>query len=327
MSQSLKTIPLIAQRLSEIAQDDDILLQNFYHNNWFTIEFTKIALQNILDNFLDLEKVQAYIQSYSISNYTPKSIAIICAGNIPMVFFHDFLCAYLLETPIIQLKLSKKDALLPKILLEYIQEIQDFSKIQIIDRVGEVDKIIATGTNSTYDYFQKYFPPKKSLLRNNRTSIAIIENKDLNEEKINLLLDDVHLFFGLGCRSVSKVFIPEGFDITRILSLAESKYAALFQHQSYMNNYDYQRTLLILNNTPHLSNDFMILQENENLFSPISVLYYQVYQNIDEVNEFIKNHSRDIQLVLKELDFGSSQKPNLDFCADNLDTINFLTQQ
>lgn len=315
----------IEKRIAAFANLGDYILENpvllqevvnktFIYNTWFTKENTNRALQNIAKEFLNKEKVQNWISAYDLEHttYDSKVIAIVAAGNIPMVAFHDILCV-LISGNQLQLKLSEKDKYLLPFIFEKLTEIEPAFKdtIYIQFKLENFDAIIATGSNNTARYFEYYFSKYKNIIRRNRNSIAILTGNE-TEEDIENLGHDIFDYFGLGCRNVSKIFVPKDFDL---MSLKEglSKHKEVSQHNQYMNNLDYQRTLYLMNQTPLIDIDFINIVENKSLHSPISCLHVERYENIDEVNNYIIDEKENIQCVIGKdyLAFGKSQQPGL----------------
>jgi hypothetical protein len=314
----------LKDKIISLSNNEDFLYRIEGSNPWFIPEFTRKSLDSISAEMLDEKRLTTWITSYSISR-TPKITGIIAAGNIPFVSFHDILCVYFTNHNL-KLKLSSKDRYLPEHILNLWTEIdvEWKNRIEYVDRMVHCDKIIATGSNSTFNYFEHYFGKYDSILRKNRTSIGIV-HKDIADEEVDLLMDDIFLYFGLGCRSISKLWIEKGFELKRIFEASE-RYHYLHMHSKYMNNYDYQRTLLLLNSIPHLSNDFLMLRESSEVFSPISVLHYNWFETPGEYEAEVLSRSEDIQCVIGRgyIPFGRSQSPSLTDYADGIDVMEFL---
>lgn len=326
------------KRINAFAKLGDFILENpvslqevvnkaYVYNTWFTIENTNHALQNIAHEFLNKEKLENWLSAYDsrLTTHDSFTIAIVAAGNIPMVAFHDILCV-LISGNKLKLKLSEKDQYLLPFILEKLVEIEsEFKdKIFIQFRLENFDAIIATGSNNTAKHFEFYFNKYKNIIRRNRNSIGILTGYETIED-IEKLGNDIFDYFGLGCRNVSKIFVPLDFDL---FSLKEglSKHIGVNQHNQYMNNLDYQRTLYLMNQIPLIDIDFINIVENKSLHSPISCLHVERYSTIDEVNNFIIDEKENIQCVVGKgyLDFGKSQQPTLSDYADNEDTLKFI---
>jgi hypothetical protein len=289
----------IERRITAFAALGDFVLKNpvslqeivnktFIYNTWFTIDNINQALQNIAIEFLNKEKLENWISGYGskITTHDTKTIAIVAAGNIPMVAFHDILCV-LTSGNKLQLKLSEKDQYLLPFLLEQLINIEpDFKDlISIQFKLEKFDAIIATGSNNTAKHFAYYFGKYKNIIRRNRNSVAILTGEETKVD-IENLGHDIFDYFGLGCRNVSKIFVPEKYDIYSLKD-SLSKHIGVNQHNQYMNNLDYQRTLYLMNQTPLIDIDFINIVENNSLHSPISCLHVERYKTLEDVK---KNH-------------------------------------
>ncbi|MFN8237137.1 MAG: acyl-CoA reductase [Chitinophagales bacterium] len=305
----------------------ETIQKTYIHNTWFTKENTKKALENIATEFLEKEKLEKWVSGYDFSNQLPKTIAIVAAGNIPMVAFHDILCV-LVSGNKLQLKLSDKDRFLLPHLLEKLIEIEpgfkDFISIQ--PKLENFDAIIATGSNNAAKHFEYYFGKYKNIIRRNRNSIAILSGNEAKEE-LKDLGADIFDYFGLGCRNVSKIFVPKAYDLNQ-LKEGLADFSHLMEHNQYMNNLDYQRTLYLMNQTPLTDIDFINIVENKSLHSPISCLHLERYETIEAVNDAIMAEKDQIQCVVGKgyLPFGKSQQPGLNDYADNVDTLKFILE-
>lgn len=323
MNTKIQHLVALGTELKKLSIDLDFLWSVESQNPWFIPDFTKLSLESITNNFLQTDKLDAWLGHYAVKE--KGSLGIILAGNIPIVGFHDILCSYFCSEKI-EIKLSSKDLKLTPHILKLWTDIDPLWKerLSIVDRLGSCEKIIATGSNSAYNYFEQYFGKYKNILRRNRTSVAIVP-KDISNEELNFLIDDIFIYFGLGCRNVSKLWIEKGFELSRIFEASE-RYNSFFNHVKYMNNYDYQRTLLLLNKVPHLSNNFLMLKEDKSLFSPISVLNYESFEDIKEVKSLLAANQQDIQCIVGRdfVPFGQTQQPALSDYADGVDTMNFL---
>ncbi len=293
-------------------------------NGWFTPEFIELAVKNIKDEFLDDNKLAAWIKHYHIDDtIASKNVGVVMAGNIPLVGFHDFLAVFVAghsQT----IKLSSKDDVLLKHLVQkmYSWEITTQDHISFAPMLKGCDAYIATGSNNSAAYFDYYFSKYPSIIRRNRTSAAIINGKESAEE-LEKLSDDIHIFFGLGCRNVTKIFVPQGYDFVPLLK-SFHKYKYFADHNKYRNNYDYNLSLHIMNNKFYMTDDTTLLVENEELFSPISQVNYSFYNDAGIVLESLKNNS-DVQCIAgRDIPFGKTQTPGLMDYADGVDTMQFL---
>ncbi len=294
------------------------------HNGWFTPEFIDLSLNNIIEQFLQEDKLKNWVGHYRLDdNIIPKNVGIVMAGNIPLVGFHDFLCVFI-SGHIQTIKLSAKDDILLKHLVQkmYDWEVTIQNHVSFAPMLKGCDAYIATGSNNSARYFDYYFSKYPSIIRKNRTSVAII-NGDESGDELEKLSDDIHAFFGLGCRNVTKIFVPEDYDFVPLLqSFHRYKYFA--DHHKYRNNYDYNLSIQIMNNRFYMTNESTLLVENESFFSPVSQLNYSFYNNMDNVLDSIKS-SKEIQCIAGlDLPLGTAQQPGLMDYADGIDTMQFL---
>lgn len=296
-------------------------------NSWFIPEFIDLAVANIVHQFLQKEILEDLATKYNLpeSNTSPKSVGVIMAGNIPLVGFHDFLAVFISGNKI-RIKASSKDEVLIKFLvqklIEWEPELADW--ISFEEMLKGCDAYIATGSNNSSRYFEYYFSKYPHIIRSNRTSVAVLDGHESFEE-LRLLADDVHLFFGLGCRNVTKIYVPADYDFIPLIE-AFNKYNYFKDHNSYKNNYDYNLALHILNKKYYMSSESLLLSENPSIFSPISQLNYEFYADKNEVIENLKS-STDIQCIVGNgfVPFGKTQCPSITDFADGVDTLKFLT--
>ena len=311
--------------LSANTEDWQAVKQTAYlHNGWFTPEFIDLAVNNIITGFLQEDKLNEWIQHYRIDdNIIPKNVGIVMAGNIPLVGFHDFLSVFV-SGHYQTIKLSSKDEVLLKHLVQKMigweSSIQKYITIALM--LKGCDAYIATGSNNSARYFDFYFSKYPSIIRKNRTSVAILNGSESKEE-LEKLSDDIHVYFGLGCRNVTKVFVPAAYDFVPLLqSFHQYKYFA--DHHKYKNNYDYNLSIQIMNNRFYMTNESTLLVENEGVFSPISQLNYSFYNTKEEIISTLIGNE-EIQCVAgTDLAFGLAQKPGLFDYADGVDTVQFL---
>lgn len=295
-------------------------------NPWFTQENIAMAAGNIATQFLVREKLEEWLSGYTMTAISRK-IGIVMAGNIPLVGFHDFLCAFISGHQS-HLKLSSKDEVLLKFLIQKLVswEPQVAHFIHIGDMLKGCDAYIATGSNNTARYFEQYFGKYPHIIRRNRTSVAIFKGDETDEE-LALLGKDIFNFYGLGCRNVTQVCIPKGYDIDRLLK-SLSAYDEMMMHHKYKNNYDYYLAIYLLNRVPYLTNGSLLMVENPLPFSAVSVLHYRYYDDIVPLVSEL-GQSTDIQCIAGNgfIPFGESQAPRLDDYADKIDVMEFLNGQ
>lgn len=295
-------------------------------NVWFTPEFIDLASKNIALSFLQKNILEKWTSAGQIPDTSPdaKTIGIVMAGNIPLVGFHDWLCVFISGHKAL-IKLSSKDQVLMKHLLEKLSEWDKqagrFSELS--EMLKGCDAYIATGSNNSSRYFDYYFGKYPKIIRRNRTSVAILSGKETNEE-LEKLADDVYLYFGLGCRNVTKIYVPAGYDFIPLLT-AFKKFEHLSDHHKYKNNYDYNLALHLLNKKYYMTNGTILLVEEESLFSPISQLNYEYYQDTDKLTEKLKNLPELQSIAGKgHIPFGQSQYPAITDYADGVNTLEFL---
>jgi len=303
----------------------EIKQQAFYKNGWFTSEFIQHAANQMANNFLTRNALEKWVAHYHIDdNIQPKNVGIVMAGNIPMVGFHDMLAVFI-SGHYQTVKLSSKDDILLKHLVKFLysQDVEIQNHIMFADMLKGCDAYIATGGNSAAKSFEEYFGKYPNIIRKNRTSVAVLTGNETSAE-LKLLADDIHLYFGLGCRNVTKLYVPKDYDFVPLLKSFEA-YKYFGDHHKYKNNYDYNLSIILLNNVYYMTNEATLLVENKGLFSPISQLFYEYY---DDVNVTIKTlqHNNDVQCIVgkEHVPFGAAQNPNLFTYADGEDTMEFL---
>lgn len=297
-------------------------------NQWFVPQMSISALQGVL-TWLNEAELTNWADNYPkllSGDIEPKTVGVVAAGNIPVVGFHDCLCV-LLAGHRLQLKVSGSDkVLLPWLLNALINSEPGFSKfIEIIeDRLDKFDAVIATGSNNTARYFEYYFGKYPHIIRKNRTSVGVVIGEE-SQEELDLLASDISFYYGLGCRNVTKLLVHESFDLDRLFKALQSQ-SWMMDSNRYMNNYQYHKTIHLLNNREMLDNEFMVLIESKELHSPIGVVHYQRFKDFSEVEDYLSSNADQIQCVIgKEwLEYGESQKPGLSDYADGIDTMEFL---
>lgn len=296
----------------------------YIQNNWFSPDFTEYALIQIIKQYLQSDSLNEFSSTYFFTD-KPKTVAIVMAGNIPLAGFHDWLCVMLSGHNAL-VKCSSKDTVLFPYWLNRLSAIAPelAQRTQIADTLKGFDAVIATGSNNTNRYFEYYFGKYPHIFRKNRSSVAVLNGNESNEQ-LNALSDDIFLYFGLGCRSVSKLFLPEGYEVESLWPHF-AKYQWLTQHNKYMNNYDYHRTVLLMNKTPHVANDFVAITQSESVHSPLALIHYEFYNSDKQLNERLMDQAREIQAIIGtgHLPFGKAQMPALSQFSDNIDTMAFL---
>lgn len=311
------------------------LLRNVtIENAWFTPKHVRCSIIGVCE-LLKEDKIAEWLEKYSVSEKnTNVAVAVIMAGNLPMVGFHDMMCVLISGHRFIG-KLSSKDNQLldfiSKLLIELNPEFKELIqfKTERINGKNDFDAIIATGSNNSARYFDAYFSKYPNIIRRNRNSVATITGNESKDE-IKALGKDIFLYFGLGCRNVSKIYLPKGYDIKLLLD-EWNGFEYLANHSKYANNYDYQRSLLLMNKIDHFDNGFLLLREKNDIASPVGVVYFEYYSEIKELEQTLLLNSDLIQCVVgsgnnNTIPFGKAQEPQLWDYADDVDTMKFLTE-
>ena len=299
------------------------------HNGWFTPEQVYYAIQSWAEA-LSEENLNVWLSNYDFSNVKSKTVGLILAGNIPLVGFHDFL-SVLISGHKVLVKTSSNDQYLIKFLAQYIISINPEIENYILFTDGKLegfDAVIATGSNNTARYFEFYFKNKPSIIRKSRNSVAVLNGTETHEELVNLG-EDIFRYFGLGCRNVSKLFIPKGYNFEAFFKAMYEQRNVIY-YEKYANNYDYNKAVFLMSNFQLLDNEFLIIKEDSSYSSPISSVFYEYYETIDDIKKQLENDAEQIQCVVSNniiensIPFGQTQKPNLWDYADNVDTLEFL---
>lgn len=321
-------------QLGELMQDIDnkkwteVLGKAYENNQWFNISESRKAILN-LSAMLSKESIVRWLEDYKTTT-SPKKVGIIMAGNIPLVNFHDLLCV-ILSGNIAYCKLSHKDSLLMNFIIHLLIEINNDFKDYIIvtEQLKNIDAVIATGSNNTFRYFDAYFGKNPHIFRKSRTSIAILNGNE-SKDDYNSLGKDIFDYYGFGCRNVSKIYIPRNFKPEKILANMD-KFHMVIDNNKYKNNFDYNLSILLLNRTPHLHNEFMIIQESEGIFTPTASIYYEYYDTIEQLENKLSDYNNDIQCIVSTNGFyknsfnlGESQRPCLTDYPDHVDSMAFL---
>lgn len=296
-------------------------------NPWFSPEHTRQAIHAIARNYLDKNKLERWLSEYDLTQHTAsRIIGVVAAGNIPLVGFHDLLCV-LITGNTCQLKLSEKDDVLFPAILDLLCAIEPAFRERILlkHKLENFDAIICTGSNNTARYFEHYFGKYPHIIRRNRNSVAVLDGTESDDELVQLGAD-VFTHFGLGCRNVSKLFIPQDFDLMRLKTAWDIPYGDVMLHHKYKHNLDYQRTVYLMTQVALADIDFINIVEHAGLDSPIACLYYERYADITEVNAKLTAEAVQIQCIAGHghLPFGKAQEPELWDYADGVDTMDFI---
>lgn len=294
------------------------------HNGWFTEENVRQAIGGIV-SMLRPSELESWIAAYPNFEEKDKKVGVIMAGNIPMVGFHDMLCVLMSGNKVLA-KLSSEDSLLLPALVKMLIDIEPRfePKIKFVQRLKEMDAVIATGSDNSARYFESYFGKYPNVIRKNRTSVGVITGSE-KEEELSALADDVFLYFGKGCRNVTHLLIPEGYDLNNLFK-AFYRYKDVIHHHKYANNYDYNKAIYLMNKTELIENGFLMLKEDESLHSPLSMLNYSYYSNLEGANKYLSSNTEKIQCVIGQdyIPFGRAQTPSIKDYADGVDTMEFL---
>jgi hypothetical protein len=299
------------------------------HNGWYTPENVYFSIQSWAKALTE-ENIDQWLSNYNIELKEPKNIGLILAGNIPLVGFHDFL-SVLISGNNVLIKTSSNDQFLLPFLAKYLIAIEPelSSKITFVEgKLENFDAVIATGSNNTARYFEYYFKDKPSIIRKNRNSVAVLNGEE-SKEQLAALGEDTFRYFGLGCRNVSKIFVPKGYSFDSFFE-AIFEYQNVIHYEKYANNYDYNKAVFLMSNFKLLDNGFLTIKEDSSYASPISSVFYEYYDTLEDLQSRLQTEHEQIQcivsnnLVENSIGFGQTQKPNLWDYADNVDTISFL---
>jgi hypothetical protein len=321
---------------NEVSHNDEffsnfqgLMQQAVHYNGWFTLPEVTSAVKSWADALTE-ENIDIWTKEYDFSREPLKKIGLILAGNIPLVGFHDFLCV-LLSGNIAVVKLSSNDQKLLPILASYLIAINpDFAdRITFVkDKLEGFDAVIATGSNNTARYFDYYFSKVPNIIRKNRNSVAVLNGKESHEELV-ALGKDVFTYYGLGCRNVSKIFVPKDYSFDSFYQ-GMFEYKEVIEYEKYSNNYDYNKAVFLMSEFKILDNGFLTIKEDKTYASPISSVFYEYYDNIEDVQARLAEDQDKIQCIVSNglvegsVAFGQTQAPQLWDYADNVDTLDFL---
>jgi hypothetical protein len=301
-----------------------------HHNGWFIESEVYFSVQSWAEA-LNSENLDKWLSAYNFTETEPKSVGLILAGNIPLVGFHDFL-SVLVSGHKAVVKTSSNDQHLLPFLAKYLIRVEPSleKRIEFVGKLENFDAVIATGSNNTARYFEYYFKDKPNIIRKNRNSVAVLDGNE-SEQDLIALGKDIFTYFGLGCRNVSKLFVPKGYDFEKFFK-GMYEYREIINNQKYINNYDYNKAVFLMSNFLVLDNGFLVLKEDNSYSSPISSIFYEHYTDLEEIKNRINQDSEQIQCVVSNnliensVAFGQTQHPQLWDYADNVDTILFLTK-
>lgn len=325
--QRIQVFAELGKELADNTEEFKNRLQTAKHKNgWFSVDYSQLAFTN-WSKALTEDSLKYWTSMYpKLSNaIAPKKVGLIMAGNIPLVGLHD-LVSVLISGHIALVKLSSEDTVLMTFVIDKIKSISPEmgSRVEIVDRLNTVEAVIATGSNNSSRYFDAYFGKYPNIIRKNRTSVAILDGNESAQE-LGQLGKDIFTYYGLGCRNVTKLYVPQDYNFNLFYeSIIE--YATVLDNIKYVHNYDYHKTLFLLNSEQLLDNEFLLIKEDTNLKSPIGVLHYEYLSVNKKVLVEKLNLSEEVQCVIENqaIKFGESQIPQLWDYADNVDTLRFL---
>lgn len=331
LADRIQSFSALGERLRQLPADTRQQLQGLAANEnaWFTGASVSLALAGI-QKYLEPTALQRWAGAWP-EPARPRLVGVVMAGNIPLVGFHDLL-SVLISGHHLAAKLSTQDSALMKWIIAQLTDLDArwAQRIHLVERLNDVDAVIATGSDNTARYFEYYFRSKPHIIRKNRTAVGVVQGSETTEE-LARLGDDIFSYFGLGCRNVSKIFVPEEFDL-RTLPPAWHAYESIAHHHKWANNYEYQKAILLVNQQPFLDTGFSILMESKALVSPISVLYVERYADQADLKSKLEAVAEKIQCVVSargwyngSFPFGEAQCPALTDYADGVDTLKFLS--
>ena len=324
--------------LGKYINKNDERLQAHMHraevnNPWFTRPNIEFALSGIAQTYLDAEKLKEWTRQYSVNDNAVNVVGVVAAGNIPAVAFHDILSVFV-SGNVSQIKYSDRDKYLIPFLLKMLGEIDPraVDYFEEVDKLSDFDAVIATGSNNSARYFRQYFGKYPNIIRKNKNAVAVLDGTESDDE-LRALANDIFLYFGLGCRSVSHLYVPSGYDFS-MFERAMETYSELVNHSKYKNNLDYHLAIHIINQDDHIALPNLVLVQNDNLVSPVGCLNYTEYDSAESLGSMLEDHLDDIQCIVgsdqlplrsRTVPFGQAQNPGLRDYADGIDTMEFLT--
>ncbi|MBD8487408.1 acyl-CoA reductase [Echinicola sp. CAU 1574] len=332
LQERINAFAALGKKLSSLPdyEIDELAFRAENNNNWFTPDQVKLALQGLVQ-LLDEEALNSWMAKYQVKDQPEaRTVGVMMAGNVPAVGFHD-LMAVLLTGHIAHVKLSSTDQVLLKWLVQELVELAPYfgDRVFFEDMLKGKDAYIATGSDNSARYFEYYFGKFPSIIRKNRTSIAVLDGSE-SALDYRELAKDIFQYFGLGCRNVSKLYLKSESQIKAFLKAIEG-YHFVLSHHKYLNNYDYNKSIYLINCDVHLDNGFLLCKPSEELVSPVAVLYYEVYDEIEQLMEEIKEKEDKIQCIVSRgawypgsFEFGEAQRPSVEDYADHVDTVAFL---
>ncbi len=309
----------------------EIMQLAYLKNRWFTPDNVHFALTRWAFGLTEMN-LEKWLAPYTLPASAPKKVGLVMAGNIPLVGLHD-LISVLLAGHLAYVKLSKEDEVLMRAVVDslvvYAPAILE--KVHFVEQLKEAEAYIATGSDNTARYFEYYFKEKPHIIRKNRVSVAVLKGNETAED-FEMLAEDVMQYFGLGCRSIAKIYAPKDYDFIRFWQAIEPYKDNFLGHTKYANNYEYQRAAYLINSIIHLDNNFMILRESPELASPTGVMYCGFYENVADLEVELEGVAGKLQVIVSKdawfknsTHFAQAQQPELWDYADGVDTMQFLS--
>jgi hypothetical protein len=320
------------QLITPDVQLSEIINNELYHNAWFTPENVRRSVVSI-GKMLNESDLSTWLNNYNLDKAPNKKVGLILAGNIPLVGFHDVLCVLATGNHALIKSSSQDDRLIKYVLQKLVELDNSFAQqFSFVERLENFDAVIATGSNNTSRYFEYYFGKVPNIIRKNRNSIAVLTGNE-TAGQLHELGHDIFDYYGLGCRNVSKILVPQGYNFNFFFESIQP-YEQIINHHKYNNNYDYNKSIYLVNRDEHLDNGFLLVKQDERLTSPLAVLYFSYYDDLKSAEKTINNISENIQCVVsgvplqvknQVVNFGESQQPKLWDYADGIDTMDFLS--
>ncbi|MCI4651143.1 acyl-CoA reductase [Phaeodactylibacter sp.] len=310
-----------------------VMKRTAFHNGWFTEDSQQEAIRELAVQMLNRDRLREWLSRYQLAESSPKKVGIVMAGNIPLVGFHDWLCVFVSGHQA-QVKLSEKDPFLFPYLMKILERLDErtLAYTEVTERLHGFEAVIATGSNNSARYFEAYFSKYPNIIRKNRNGVAVLTGDETLEE-LQALGKDIFRYYGLGCRNVAKLYVPEGYDFDPLLK-ALHEYREVVLNTKYKNNFDYNYALFVLNKIEFKANGCILLVEAPALQSRIACLHYEFYSSLEEVTKEIQARESEVQctvaksgaLPIPAFSFGKAQEPALWDYPDGADTLAFLAR-
>jgi hypothetical protein len=323
----------LGQQIQNRKEDlQPIIRKTYLENKWLTETNCQKALKGIVQHFLQKDKLTSWTEQYEISDqFSKKNVGLILAGNIPLVGFHDVLAVFISGHKSL-IKLSDKDKNLIPQLIKWMEDINPKTTeyFSFLDILSNYDAVIATGSNNTAVHFEYYFKHVPNIIRRNRNGVAVLDGQETKETLLELG-KDIFDYFGLGCRNVSKLYVPKEYDFNFLMETLH-EYNELVLHNKYKNNFDYNYAIFLLNQDPFLANGCIIVKETKDIATRIAMVGYEYYDNYDSLSKELDRRAEEIQCIVSQANIegaqtiepGKAQQPNLTDYADGVDTLSFL---